>query len=111
MDTAAKKKQFHDAMLEICRQTPLQCIGLNGKPYNPVRFRQMVQTLGGWQTAKELIKTNELSDGFVELVYGKCLHLSMEAIMLEQDWGELFTAEELDIAAKRLRAAGYDSGT
>jgi len=105
------ERNFHEAMLAICRQTPLQCIDLNGRPYNPVRFRQMVLTRGGWQTAKRLIRSNELPDGFVDLAAGKGLHLSMEAVMVEKDWGDLFTAEELDVAVKRLRAAGYEPGT
>ena len=67
----------------------------------------MVSEHGGLETAKTLLQNKELAEGFVSLwQYGR-LDLTMEAMIHEPSWKELFTSEERKIAEKRLTDLGY----
>lgn len=91
---------FHKAMLKIYDDS--KAIG-----YTPSKFRQMVANEGGLKTAKKLINSNKLSDGFVELVNLNRLDLTVEALMLKKEFESLFTVEELEIAKDRLKKLNY----
>ena len=74
--------------------------------YRPTRFLEMVNTSGGVATAQQLL-SKEPSDGFTRLWEEGRLDLSVEAIVLQERWAPLFTAEELATARVRLEEAGY----
>jgi hypothetical protein len=75
--------------------------------YNATRFLQMVTDSGGVATARTLLRTPTLSDGFAALWEHGRLDLTVEALVLREPWSELFDKEELNIARERLQDAGY----
>jgi len=70
--------------------------------YNPTELRRMISEHGTVNAVKRLINNPNLSYGFKKLCMLKALHLSLEAIILENDWKELFTEEERKIAKRKL---------
>lgn len=73
-------------------------------PYRATYFLQMLGEHGGKGTADRLLATSKPSAGFTELfLRGKeNLRLSVEYLVLSEPWRELFTADQLAIARKRL---------
>ena len=96
------KSKFTEAMIEIYDRAKEEC------NYNATRFLQMVNEMGGYEAAKKLINSKEISEGFIELWKNKRLDLTMEAMICENPkWHKLFSREELKIAKKRLEDLGY----
>ena len=71
--------------------------------YTPHLFIQMVNEHGAVETAKKLINSSKPSDGYVKLYEKSRLDLTVENIVLEEEWADLFTPEELNKARKRLK--------
>lgn len=97
--------RFHGRMLEIYRRAAAEC------DYHASYFLQMVQEHGGFETAQRLLYSQKISDGFTRLWEAGRLDLSVEAVVLQQPWCDLFTEEELGIARRRLRQMGYRTGS
>ncbi|MFK5709842.1 EVE domain-containing protein [Lysinibacillus boronitolerans] len=93
--------ELHRAMLKIYDES--KAIG-----YTPSKFRQMVANEGGLQTAKKLIGSKQLSDGFAELAQLGRLDLTVEALVLQNKYRPLFSNEELAIARNRLEQLEYE---
>jgi hypothetical protein len=62
----------------------------------------MVTMQGGLATAKALLHTSYLPDGFAELWQRGRLDLTMEYMLVQKPWNSLFTEEELRVARERL---------
>jgi hypothetical protein len=100
--TEALKKEFHAAMIAIYTRTFSAC------GYRAGRFLEMVNTRGGLETAKILLREEEPRGGFVALHEQGRLDVTMEAVIVENEkWHPLFTREEIEIAEKRLSDFGY----
>lgn len=98
------EEKFHAAMLAIYDKA----LDLE-KPYRATRFKQMVLEQGGKAAADKLLASTKPSDGFTELFMcgGKeALKLSVEYLVLQSPWNQLFTPEQLKIARKRLMDVG-----
>ncbi|WP_366922802.1 hypothetical protein MFMK1_003280 [Metallumcola ferriviriculae] len=76
--------------------------------YNAARFMQLVAQKGGLLAAKQLISKEGGTYGFEVLWENKRLDLSVEALVLKDEFAELFTNAERDICIKRLREFGYE---
>jgi hypothetical protein len=91
--------QFREAMIGIydgaLQLTP---------PYRPTKFHRMVNEQGAKETADILLAQGKTSDGFAELfTRGKeSLKLSVEYLVLQRPWRELFEPEQLAVARQRL---------
>ena len=59
------------------------------------------------KTAKRTLSGNRLSDGFNQLLAKNALNLSLEALVIDKRYTELFTAEEANEALMRLLEVGY----
>ena len=59
------------------------------------------------KTAKRTLSGSRLSDGFNELQAKGQLKLSLEALVIDKRFTELFTDEEANEALSRLLEAGY----
>jgi hypothetical protein len=92
--------KFHEAMLEIYRRATSEA------GYTPTRFLAMVAERGGLDTARYLLHAPNVSDGYEALCKRGRLDLTVEALILQPQWGELFTDEEKRIAVGRLREYG-----
>ena len=88
-------------MVEIYERATKEC------SYRPTYFLRMVQDRGGFETARKLLNASRVSEGFTTLWEKGRLDLSVEAVVLQAPWRDLFTSEELAIAEKRLRDLEY----
>jgi len=96
------EQEFEVAMFEIYRRAKAE-VGYNAKI-----FYNMLHRNGGLQTAKTLINSNRLSDGYGALMKEKRLDLTVEAMVVEQQkWHPLFLPEEIEKAKKRLQQTHY----
>ena len=59
------------------------------------------------KTAKRALSGNRLSDGFNQLMAKNSLNLSLEALVIDKRFTELFTDEEANEALMRLLEVGY----
>ncbi|WP_248965432.1 hypothetical protein [Sphaerisporangium perillae] len=90
------ERRFHRAMVDIY-QTAKRDLG-----YNATRFVQMVSERGGLATAKQLLWSDQISDGFETLRSHGRLDLTVEAHVLKEEFTELFTDEDRQRARDRL---------
>ena len=95
--------QFHAAMLHI-----YESAAQLRPPYRAARFLQMVQGSGGKSAADQLLASANPSAGFTELFLRgrENLKLSVEYLVLQEPWADLFSEEQLAVARKRLVGVG-----
>ena len=94
------KDEFHQAMLSID-----DAAAQHG--YHPTYFLRMVHELGGLTAAKRLLSTDGPQSGLARLWELGLLDNSMEALVLQERWKELFSDDERQAARKRLKDYGY----
>src|SRR5262245_57100755 len=93
------EERFQALMLErVYRETGRQC------GYWAHRFRQLVTSRGGVAAAKLLLTRAGVSPGFAVLQEKGRLDLSMEALVLEAQFRELFSDAERAAAQERLES-------
>ena len=100
-DRKVLESKFHQEMLSIYKRAKSEC------NYNATRFLRMLSEYGGLRTAKILLHSKSVSEGFTELWKCKRLDLTVEAHILNTKWDTLFSVEEKKIAEKRLSDLGY----
>ena len=93
--------QFDKAMFNIYHRAREKC------DYNAVRFLQMLSDKGGLATAKHLLVTGNPQEGFFHLWECDCLDLTVEALVLQDRFRDLFADEELEEARRRLEDLEY----
>jgi hypothetical protein len=96
--------QFHEEMLNIYRRAKSEA------GYPASIFLKMVVERGGLETAKYLLHTSDVSDGYTALWERGRLDLTVEAVMLDLKWHPLFSDQERQVAIDRLPKYEY-SGT
>jgi hypothetical protein len=99
--TSELEKAFDDAMLDLCKRTKAET-GHDSKT-----FLSMIMDHRGRRTAQILLHSPAVQEGFTAVWMVGRLDLTVEALILQDQWSTLFTAEELAIAVKRLREHGY----
>lgn len=95
------EKQFDEELIKNCEEAQKKCA------YNPTRFLETVARFGGVKTAKEIIRKGKVSDGFDKLQQAGLIHLTMEAVMVQAKYGELFTDDEVNSCYELLCEYGY----
>ena len=93
--------RFHQAMLNLYHAA----VELG---YRPTYFLRMVNELGGVGAARRLLSTDDLQAGLTRLWELRRLDLSVEALVVQEPWKDLFSYEESREARARLKAYGYD---
>lgn len=93
-------RTFHAAMLTLYKQA------LTETGYNASQFAAMISERGGLQTAKDLLASSGVSQGFTTLWEKGRLDLVVEAVVLDPQYQELFSDEELEVARERLAMYG-----
>jgi uncharacterized protein (DUF433 family) len=68
----------------------------------------MVGERGGLETARVLLHSKDVSEGYTALWERGRLDLTVERLILNEKWHALFTNDERDIARKRLESYKYD---
>ena len=105
--TTPLERRFHDEMLRLYRITG------EATGYWANRYLQKVRRVGGLQAARDsLVSTTGIADGLIRLAKEHRLDLSLEYLVLQPPWRELFTASELRVARERLASvrAAHQSG-
>lgn len=95
------EKRFYYAMIELYQRAKDEC------DYNSIRFLNMVNEHGGLETARILLHSTGVSDGYTAMWERQRLDLTVEAIILKPEWKELFSDDERKIAKTRLEQYGY----
>ncbi|MGV9611248.1 hypothetical protein [Nocardia xishanensis] len=75
--------------------------------YRPGQFRRMVAEMGAVATARKLLATKQLSEGFSTLWEFERLDLTVEAAVIDERFAELFTDQERETARFRLEQFGF----
>jgi hypothetical protein len=75
--------------------------------YNATYFLSMLAEHGGLGTAHRLLAGRDISDGFSALRERRRVDLTVEALVLQTAYAELFSDEELETARRRLEDYGY----
>ena len=75
--------------------------------YTPTYFLQMIQSMGGYKAAKQLIHAKTPQSGLTKLWELRRLDLSVEAHVVKPEYHSIFTDEERRICAERLESFGY----
>lgn len=94
------ESRFHWAMIGIYQQAKDEV------HYTATRFLNMVIQHGGLEAARMLLNAHRVSEGYVALWERGRLDLTMEAMILQREWADLFTKQESAIARKRLADYG-----
>jgi hypothetical protein len=93
---------FDVAMYSIYRRA------LNEAGYNAAIFHRMLLEHRGVETARRLINSRNISDGYTALWERNRLDLTVEALIYDNEkWHPLFTAKELAICRRRLLQYEY----
>jgi len=71
--------------------------------YKPKAFMSMIFESDTVTAVKKLLNNKNISEGFIKLWEKGRLDLSMENIVYSENWGDLFTKEEINISEKRLK--------
>ena len=96
MESSRLVEQFDEQMIEIYRRAKSEA------DYTPSLFLKMISEKGGLQTAKELIRRENVSDGYTQLCLRGRLDLTVEAVVYNNPkWHSLFTVEDLAICKSR----------
>jgi hypothetical protein len=94
--------EFDDAMHSIYHRA------LSEAGYKASIFLNMLFAYRGVETARRLIHSPNISDGYTALWERKRLDLTVEALIYDNEkWHPLFTPEEITICRKRLLQYGY----
>ena len=88
--------EFHEAMLGIYKSALKEC------NYRATAFLGMVVEHGGVQTGKRLLSTSDMQSGLYELFECDRLDLTVETLVLQSKYQELFEPEELAEAKRRI---------
>ncbi len=75
--------------------------------YNAGYFRNMLIDYGGRETARRLLGTTEIQEGFTQLYLCNRLDLTVEFHVLQPRFEGLFTTEERRAATQRLNSVGF----
>lgn len=75
--------------------------------YNSTRVLQMMFEHGGFETAHTLLATSNVSEGYTAMWERGRLDLTVEALVLEDRFSQLFTDEQLSTARTRLEQYGF----
>ncbi len=100
---AVLEARSNEAMMNIYQRA------LRESDYNATRSLQMLYDHRGLETARILLHASNVSDGYVGLWERKRLDLTVEALILNEEWNPLFPDQERGIARKRLTEYGSNS--
>jgi hypothetical protein len=103
VSTSDTEKAFAQAMTQVYHRAKEE-VG-----YTATRFAQMLGEHGGLRTAKMLLHSPTVSDGFTALWEARRLDLTVEFQVLRPEFGPLFDDNELETARRRLIDYGMSS--
>lgn len=101
LETKFLKNKFNEEILQAVEES--KKIG-----YIPTRFIQMLQLQGNnaFEVVSRLV-TKEATTGLEKLWEKGRLDLSVEAVMIKNEYRELFDSDVIKICEKKLKSCGY----
>jgi hypothetical protein len=96
----------HNAVQEFERRIRRDVAAMVRAGYRPTIFQRMVAERGAVGAARQLLGAGALSDGFRWLWEHRMLQHSVENAVLDETFADLFSADEREVARRRLRDAG-----
>jgi hypothetical protein len=102
LESSNLEKQFTRQLIILYELAKIKC------NYNATRFIKMLHELGGVTTARQLVLSPELSQGFTAMWECGRLDLTVEATILQEPWRQLFTEDVLSAAQEKLQELGYN---
>ena len=94
--------EFHEAMMDIYHSAKREC------NYNSKYFLRMISEYGSIETAHRLLSGPEPQSGFTRMWECERLELTVECLVLNPRFQELFEDHELEAARHRLEKHEYD---
>ena len=101
-DASPAESQFGERMKAIYER------GRSEAGYSANYFLSMLSQYGPQETAHKLLASPAVSDGFAQLWERGRLDLTVEALVLESPFSELFSEDEIEVARRRLEQFGYE---
>jgi hypothetical protein len=98
-DVETLAAEFHSSLLSYYETAARKC------GYREPRFLDMVTSRGAVWAARRVLRTGIFLFGVTELGRCRCHNYSMEALVLDPRFSDLFTEEELTIAQARLQSS------
>jgi hypothetical protein len=95
------KDAFTETMMDTYRRT------LKETGYNAHYFHQLIADRGGYEAAMDLIHSQKPPPGFTELDRLGRLDLTVEALILNPKWRDIFSDADRQAAYNRLKEYGY----
>ncbi|MCF0093091.1 AAA domain-containing protein [Micromonospora sp. MH99] len=99
VDRRSLEALFHREMVRICQRARDEV------SYQPTLLLRLVTDKGGLASARQLLRSPVVSDGFTALWERGRVDLTAEALALRTEFRALFTEEELNVARSRVDAA------
>lgn len=100
--TDALRRRFETAMKDVYARAKQEA------GYDARAYLGMLAQYGGLGTARRLLATSSVSEGFVALWERKRIDLAVENVVLRPEFESLFTDEERDTARRRLAEYDFD---
>lgn len=97
----ALEKQFDEMLKRNAAEAQEKC------DCRLVRMVQQAEKFGGVKMAKELLRKGKQSDDFDKLAEAGLLHLTLEALIIDPQYGDLFTDDEVNSCYEILCEHGY----
>jgi len=88
--------EFEKAMHRIYFDAKREC------HYNAIRYKQMIDRRGGLPAAHHLLETTQPENALMKLCECGRMDLTVEFLVLKEEFRDLFTDKERDIAQARL---------
>ncbi|MEZ9858466.1 HNH endonuclease [Vibrio splendidus] len=98
------EEKFQRTIIELCATTARET------EYNPKGFKSKALRIGALNYAQEILDSaNDQWEGFTQLFLNRRLDLSLEVLVLQEQWQKLFTTEQLKTAQRRLLRVEYEN--
>jgi hypothetical protein len=97
----SKSAAFEEVMYSVYYRAESEC------SYLATYFLKMLRDKGAIATAKYLVNTEQEQIGFITLAKMKRWDLTVEFLVIQKEWKELFTKSEQIYAMRRLIKYGY----
>lgn len=91
-----REEEFHQAMIDIYTDALKEC------NFRAKGFLSMVIEMQGLKAAKKLLSSEDIQSGLYELFECRRLDLTVEALVAEGEYRDLFEHHELAEAERRL---------
>lgn len=100
MPSEAQLQAFHQAAVGLINS-------IENSVYRPNHFISLMAELGASEAACQVIHSQKIPDGFFTLQQAGQLRLTIEALVLQREWADLFEPETLQAARQRLDTFGF----